>query len=625
MGLYEQKRDRARREIESARRKQHEASRKADAAEVAAQRHEQEAGRASSPSAARSKLRSADAKRREAAKAREAATAAVGKLAKAEKDLHDAERKISDQAENQRRKREREDQQARQKADRAAKTAAQRDERARRESARQALLSEQQQDLALSEVQSRVVSLEQATADAREKAPSTVTVLFITASPVDQVALRVDKEFREIQQRIRASEYRNHIKIETRQATQPRDLLDAFNEVKPDIAHFSGHAGIDGFFMEDEQEATRVVTPGQLASVFMYISPTPKLVLFNACESIELAGAALEHIPIVIAMDAVIYDDHAREFAGQFYSALGHGASMEAAFGQARLQMSLATGDESGSPQLRHAPGVDPKAMFLVVPRETAETVTDQGGRFDDRAAAPTVAQHLNMPPTGRGIHANRAAVIVRLDLGTDPSLANWASRDALSDQLREAVADLAGRFRRPDADFADHPSGWITRSGAAARATWAMPPQDSPPSTSDFDKHPPGSPQHFGDGVFEVRLAADAAGLLGARIDLRKPASAAEIREEQIRWFYVDNLVRTLVELLPIPCTLIPASARIDLRGFSRATVISEAGEIGALSDMDGAPSIGVSVVLPQGLNDAAAEIDAAVWGALRRSAGLR
>lgn len=45
---------------------------------------------------------------------------------------------------------------------------------------------------------------------------------------------------------IRKSEYRDTIKFESRWAVRTSDLLQAINEVNPDIIHFSGHGDDDG-------------------------------------------------------------------------------------------------------------------------------------------------------------------------------------------------------------------------------------------------------------------------------------------------------------------------------------------------------------------------------------------
>jgi hypothetical protein len=79
---------------------------------------------------------------------------------------------------------------------------------------------------------------------------------------------------------------------------------------------------------------------------------------------------ACDHIDAAIGMDQPVDDDAAKVFAGQFYNALGFGRSLQEAFEQARLQMTLVHGSTSGEPQLHTAPGVDAGQVYLVRPVE---------------------------------------------------------------------------------------------------------------------------------------------------------------------------------------------------------------------------------------------------------------
>lgn len=472
-------------------------------------------------------------------------------------------------------------------------------------------------------MQARVASLEEAADDAR--APATVTVLFVTASPHDVGHLRVDKEFREIQKRIRTSEYRDSIKVEVRNAAQPSDLLDAFNEVKPTIAHFSGHGGEHGFVMEDAEENAVLVTPQQIATMLMFLPTRPKLVLFNACESMALAESALAHVDAVIAMDAEIADHHAREFASQFYNALGHGLSLDGAFGQALLQMELATGSKSGDPRLLVAPEVDARAVFLVAPTAVGDVSANVTDRFQDRDVAPAVVRHLNAPPPSKSIHGFRAAIIVRLDLGEGGTFAEWARSDDVADALQAGVARVATLFKHAEFDFYQEPIGSLVATGAVAEARWNQPAGGPPMHIDNYDMHPPGSHEVPGGEVFEVRAAVDQSGILGARIDIRRGYGGPEVREEQLRWVYLSPLIEMLRDLLPADCRITPVRAQVDFRGFRHATVISEAGQIGALTDTNASSNLAVTVDLPFGLGDVTQDVGAEVWDHLRRSAGLR
>ena len=66
--------------------------------------------------------------------------------------------------------------------------------------------------------------------------------------------VRLDEEVREITAQIRASDYRDSVDLVSRWAVRPLDVLQALNEDKPHIVHFSGHgsSGTELVFQDDE-------------------------------------------------------------------------------------------------------------------------------------------------------------------------------------------------------------------------------------------------------------------------------------------------------------------------------------------------------------------------------------
>lgn len=71
--------------------------------------------------------------------------------------------------------------------------------------------------------------------------PERITVLFAAADPIETGRLRLDAEVQGIGERIRMSEHREAIALESRWALRPPDLLQALSELRPYVVHFSGH------------------------------------------------------------------------------------------------------------------------------------------------------------------------------------------------------------------------------------------------------------------------------------------------------------------------------------------------------------------------------------------------
>ena len=68
-----------------------------------------------------------------------------------------------------------------------------------------------------------------------------IKVLFLASNPKATQPLKLDEEARPITEKIREAKYRDVLKLETLWAVRPDDLIQALNEHKPQIVHFSGH------------------------------------------------------------------------------------------------------------------------------------------------------------------------------------------------------------------------------------------------------------------------------------------------------------------------------------------------------------------------------------------------
>lgn len=192
--------------------------------------------------------------------------------------------------------------------------------------------------------------------------------MFLASSPEDQQGLRLDKETREIQKEVRASDYRDSIWFEWRLARRVTDLIQDLNEMKPHVLHFSGHGSDAELAFEDADGATRALSNDQLAKLLQVGGGQIRLAVFNSCESATQARLACDHVDVAIGMDAPIDDGTAKTFAAQFYNSLGFGYSVGESFRQAVLQVELVHGRGHEIPQLFSRDGVDPETVVLVNP-----------------------------------------------------------------------------------------------------------------------------------------------------------------------------------------------------------------------------------------------------------------
>lgn len=378
---------RARSALEEARKKQATEEKKAAAADKDAFSKEQSASRSSSPSSINSHLASASRKREEASKARSKAAEHSGKAADAQTKVHAAEVKLDKartaeakkrddeakraqtrreaDAKRERSQREAAERRQRDEVNRLARQTARDHERVEFERAQQAAMLDRRIDQV-----DRSMATVSAVLDERpwENIPEKIKVLLIAAEPNGVTHLHVDREIREIQERVRSSEHRDAITFEYRPATRITDLLQHLNEVQPDVVHFSGHGANAGIALHDGDDQVRLLSGEQLVRL-LAVAPKPvKLVVLNSCNSAELARAAVQHSTAAVGMEQSIGDETARVFAGQLYNSLGFGKPLGLAFEQAKVQVELTFDALSGDPTLVMADGVEADDFIVVSP-----------------------------------------------------------------------------------------------------------------------------------------------------------------------------------------------------------------------------------------------------------------
>jgi hypothetical protein len=201
------------------------------------------------------------------------------------------------------------------------------------------------------------------------KLPTKIKVVFFAANPIDQDQLRLDEEIRTIEEKIRASEYRDSVQLISKWAVRPTDLLQALNEHRPNVVHFSGHgSATDEIVFVDSNGNTKLVSKNAIVELMNTMADNIQVVIFNTCFSSGQAEAVTQHIDVAIGMNTSIGDEAARVFAASFYSAIGFGRSVLQAFDQAKAALMLEGIPEERTPVLFTRDGVDPMSIVLVRP-----------------------------------------------------------------------------------------------------------------------------------------------------------------------------------------------------------------------------------------------------------------
>lgn len=215
--------------------------------------------------------------------------------------------------------------------------------------------------------------------------PEPLRVLYLTANPhavettiqypdgsveTSNVWLRVDYEVRQVKDMLRKSKYRDLVRIEHLPAATNMDLLDGLNDHRPHIVHFSGHASSWGLLMENDEgnQDGEGVDFGLLARILGATNEPPRLVVLNACQSLDGADDLLKTVPTVIGMSDSVNDASAVMFAALFYLGIASAQSITTAVEQAKVSLLAASLDGEELPEVRTREDVDPSELVLVTP-----------------------------------------------------------------------------------------------------------------------------------------------------------------------------------------------------------------------------------------------------------------
>lgn len=207
-------------------------------------------------------------------------------------------------------------------------------------------------------------------------------ILFLAANPVDVAArIRIDKEFREISQKIRIGTARDQLELVSELAVRVTDLQAALLTHQPDIVHFSGHCNpSSGIILENDDGTRRAVGPEAVSDLFIILKDDIRVVVLNACYAKDLAEALSKAIDFTIGMNDAIDDEAAITFASHFYQSLAFGRSVKKAFKLAVNQLRLEGFDAASMPNLIERKNAKALQSRIVKPSRRVESLRNQMG-----------------------------------------------------------------------------------------------------------------------------------------------------------------------------------------------------------------------------------------------------
>lgn len=194
-----------------------------------------------------------------------------------------------------------------------------------------------------------------------------IVILLLASAPDDLERVEISREFNEIDEKIRHSQYRDHFTIHQKWNVPADELTGVLMRFEPDIFHFSGHGTALGDLLFALPTGDAIAARSSTIAALFRIIPGVRCVVLNACFSADLAESIAAHVDVVIGMSRSVGDRDSIVFTTGFYEALGYGRSLGQAFELAKLRIDLAGCPDQDVPRAFARPGVDAQTLYLHV------------------------------------------------------------------------------------------------------------------------------------------------------------------------------------------------------------------------------------------------------------------
>lgn len=200
-----------------------------------------------------------------------------------------------------------------------------------------------------------------------------IKILFLSSNPTNITHIRLDKEVREVDERIQLGNCRDQLQLIPHFAVRPQDLQLTLLRHQPHVLHFSGHGSpVDGIVLEDHNGQVTLVSAQSLATLIGIIKDNLRVVILNACYSALQAEGISQVVDCTIGMQKAIGDRSAIVFSAAFYSGLAFGRNVRESFDLGVNALMLEGIPESETPTLLERKGVDATKVYPVLLNEPA-------------------------------------------------------------------------------------------------------------------------------------------------------------------------------------------------------------------------------------------------------------
>jgi hypothetical protein len=193
-----------------------------------------------------------------------------------------------------------------------------------------------------------------------------IKILLLSSNPYETERLQLDKEYREIENKINLSSNRKNINFIYKSAVKIEYILDFINEHNPDVLHFSAHGEKSKIVFESNDGKSVYVNEDTINDIIKGCKNL-KVVLFNTCYSSSIAKKLSQEINFVIGMNGKISDNAAIAFAYRFYHSIGTFRNVEESFQDALIEIKLNSLKDFDKPKLFIKPGISPDDYYILM------------------------------------------------------------------------------------------------------------------------------------------------------------------------------------------------------------------------------------------------------------------
>lgn len=172
-----------------------------------------------------------------------------------------------------------------------------------------------------------------------------ITILFLGSNFNNEKVVRTEKEFESIREILKTTYFGKLVNLKYAFAVKRKSLEAIIDKINPQVIHFSGHGThyVGPLFDEDDDEFefNSIDMTENLANILFKFREKIELVIFNVCESINIARQVAKFISFTVGAEGKTDDDSAIAFTKGFYEEWLNNDNVRKSVGKGNYQYNM--------------------------------------------------------------------------------------------------------------------------------------------------------------------------------------------------------------------------------------------------------------------------------------------